>query len=107
MACEGVSEQASARVADRSGANQPRVVGKVIMYATHDLIAPVMPFEGDAPGNPFALRPIADVPWPGTAIAAGQPIMTVFASGDDAAECASRLSELEWEWAKRLGIAGG
>ena len=103
IACEGVGDRNGATVPVREKSGRPRMIAKLIMYASGDLVAPLMPFEGDAPSEPFALRPIADVPWPGTAIAAGQPLMTIFASGEDEAECRSRLSALEREWGERLG----
>ena len=52
--------------------------------------------------DPFAVPAIADVPWPGTAIAAGEPIMTMFTTGQDVRECEDRLVELETLWQNRL-----
>ena len=50
----------------------------------------------------FAVPAIADVPWPGTAIAAGEPVMTMFTKGEDICECADRLDELETFWHNKL-----
>ncbi|MGA9925823.1 MAG: hypothetical protein WBQ29_20685 [Isosphaeraceae bacterium] len=41
-------------------------------------------------------------PWPGTAIAAGEPIMTMFTKGEDVRECEARLDELETLWQNSL-----
>ncbi len=78
------------------------VIGKAILYASRALLAPEFAF--DDPSNPdlFSVAALADVPWPGSAIAVDEPIMTVFASGQDAEECEQRLAELEVSWRSRL-----
>ena len=73
-------------------------VGKAILYARHPLIAPDIPFPDDWQRDLFAVPAIADIPWPGTPIAAGEPIMTIFASGSDVAQCEARLDEMEAQW---------
>jgi predicted ATP-grasp superfamily ATP-dependent carboligase len=86
----------------RAEATKASIVGKAILYAQRNLVAPSI--EIDDPRSPdlFAVPAIADVPWPGTAIAAGEPIMTVFTTGQDVQECDDRLAELEMDWKNRL-----
>ncbi len=68
------------------------IIGKQIVYATRDLTAPRLEslFESDehTPGSPL----IADIPAPGSRIAAGWPICTVFAESPSVTECKARLS---------------
>ncbi len=68
------------------------IVGKQIVYATKDLTAPTLDhlFEADghAPESPL----IADIPAPGSRIAAGWPICTVFAEARSFAECLTHLA---------------
>ena len=66
-------------------------------------IAPEIAFGDDTGSDPFALRSIADVPWPGTRFAAGDPVMTLLAWGENVADCQSRLIDLERAWLRRLG----
>jgi len=78
------------------------VVGKAILYAQRNLVAPEIEIEDPRCRDPFAVPAIADVPWPGSAIAAGEPIMTMFTQGEDIRECEDRLDELETLWQNRL-----
>ena len=82
---------------------RPRIIAKLIVYATADLTAPEIAFGDDTGNDPFAFRSIADVPWPGTRFAAGEPVMTLFARGENVADCRSQMSDLEKEWLRRLG----
>ncbi len=59
------------------------------------MAAPEIEIDDPRRRDPFADPAIADVPWPGTAIAAGEPIMTMFTKGEDVRECEARLDELE------------
>jgi predicted ATP-grasp superfamily ATP-dependent carboligase len=77
---------------------KPSVVGKAILYAQRNLVAPEIEIDEPTHCGPFAVPAIADVPWPGTAIAAGEPIMTVFTTSQDARECEDRLVERETSW---------
>ena len=52
----------------------------------------------------FAVPSIADVPNAGTIIEANEPVMTVFASGEDFAICEARMIQKERYWIQRLGI---
>ena len=66
------------------------------------MVAPEIEIDDPRCRDLFTVPAIADVPWPGTAIAAGEPIMTLFTTGLDARECEARLAELESLWQKRL-----
>jgi uncharacterized protein len=107
LACEGVGVQESAAAAAPSIAERPTVIAKLIVYAPREMTAPEIAFGDDSGSDPFALRSIADVPWPGTQIAAGEPVMTLFARGANVADCRSRLGDLEQEWLRRLGAVDG
>ena len=58
-------------------------------------MAPEIEIDDSRCRDLFAVPAIADVPWPGTVIAAGEPIMTLFTTGHDVQECEDRLAELE------------
>jgi uncharacterized protein len=81
----------------------PRVIAKLVVYAPRELVAPEIAFDDDSPSDPFSMRPIADVPGPGSRFAPGDPVMTLLASGQDVADCRTRLNSLEQEWLRRLG----
>lgn len=69
----------------------PSIVGKQIVYATHDLTARSI----DAlirPADALELPLIADIPVSGTVIASGWPICTVFAETQSVAECRRLLA---------------
>jgi predicted ATP-grasp superfamily ATP-dependent carboligase len=74
------------------------VVGKAILYARRTFLVPDVPVPDLSCRTPFAIPEIADVPWPGTRIEAGQPVLTVFASGEDIATCETRLRFKEERW---------
>ncbi len=74
------------------------VVGKAVLYAQRSMVAPEIEIDDPRCRDSFAVPAIADVPWPGTAIAAGEPIMTMFTKGEDVRECEARLDELETLW---------
>jgi predicted ATP-grasp superfamily ATP-dependent carboligase len=64
--------------------------GKAVLYAPRDLIAPDWTARIAVPrggGEPRTWPTIADVPRPGCEIAAGTPVLTVFASAADETEC--------------------
>jgi predicted ATP-grasp superfamily ATP-dependent carboligase len=83
----------------------PPVIAKVIVRARRDFIAPAIDFDDDREtGNPIGLRAVADVPWPGTRFAAGDPVMTLQAWGENVSDCQSRLNDLERTWSERLGF---
>jgi len=78
------------------------VVGKAILYAHRSLVAPEIEIDDSRYRDIFAVPAIADVPWPGTPIAAGEPIMTIFTTGEDVRDCEARLDELETFWQNKL-----
>ncbi len=55
--------------------------GKLVLYATTDIIAPDLRGRAD----------VADVPTPGSLIPSGLPVCTVFGSGSSTAECLAEL----------------
>ena len=80
-----------------------RAIAKCVIYAPRRLVMP----EGihlDGAGDLFAVPSIADVPSAGTIVEPGEPIMTVFASGEDLANCQSQLIQHERYWSERLGL---
>jgi predicted ATP-grasp superfamily ATP-dependent carboligase len=78
-----------------------RVVGKMIFYAPRDLVTG--PLRGLANAWESEGWPgIADRPAPGTRIAAGHPVCTVFAEGADPAECLRGLRARIHEAASRI-----
>ena len=78
------------------------VLGKAIVFARRDVVigdtsawlpaVPVSPALPALPGPPAVPAP-RDIPRAGERIAAGQPVCTVFASGDGVAECHAALVE--------------
>lgn len=76
----------------------PRIVGKEILYAERSLVVPEIPWAAVNAHDPFAVPDIADVPWPGTEIRRGEPVMTVFAEGLDEEACLRRLAERSSCW---------
>jgi predicted ATP-grasp superfamily ATP-dependent carboligase len=80
------------------------VVGKAILYARRDLIAPSIALDNPRMREPYDVPEIADVPWPGTAFAAGQPILTVFAAAPNPDLCQMRLDQKLIEWSEKLDV---
>jgi len=78
------------------------VIGKAILYAQRNLVAPEIEIEDPRSRGLFSVPALADVPWPGTAIAAGEPIMTLFTTGQDVQESEVLLAEQESFWQNRL-----
>ncbi|VTU02627.1 atp-dependent carboligase : Uncharacterized protein OS=Candidatus Methylomirabilis oxyfera GN=DAMO_0096 PE=4 SV=1: ATP-grasp_3 [Gemmataceae bacterium] len=93
-----VVEHATGRAAFMVWQDQGRravpAVGKAIYYAPRDLSFPASgPWDADLamPFNPWRLPTFADVTAAGAVVPAGQPVITIFASGSSAAECRGRL----------------
>jgi len=89
VACGEGSVPAAALAAAAAGRG---VIGKAVVYArgrivVGDQLAGLMRATSAEPGPP----PIADVPHPGTEIQAGEPVVTVFASGQSLAEVEQHL----------------
>ena len=82
-----------------SGLRQPTTscVGKQIVYAVTDLIAPSLEQllaaePNDSPMRPLDAEPLlADIPIPNSPIAAGWPICTVFARAETVSACRALL----------------
>ena len=101
IACEGGHADAP----EPTIATKSRIVAKLILHASRELISPEISLPGGSATDPFGLREIADVPWPGTRFSPGDPVMTLLACGEDVADCQSRLIGLEREWTERLEFA--
>jgi predicted ATP-grasp superfamily ATP-dependent carboligase len=86
----------------RSDATMARVIAKWILYAPRRLVAPKITPEPNGLEHPLDGGIIADIPWPGSTIGPGEPIMTLITEGSDIAECWSRMIRLEQTWTKRL-----
>jgi predicted ATP-grasp superfamily ATP-dependent carboligase len=90
----------------RAAVPQRRVVAKLILCATRTFVAPEIAADEVESDDLFAVRPIADIPSPGTSFEPGDPVMTILAAAANRLDCWSRLSELEGIWMARLGMGG-
>jgi len=89
-------------------APRERVVGKEVLYADRAVVIPELPFREFSDVQPFVVPELADVPWPGTTIGRGEPIMTVLAEGRDEAACVAQLRDRVAHWSSFLaGPRGG
>jgi predicted ATP-grasp superfamily ATP-dependent carboligase len=104
-ACEGGEEPEGDPPA--IGLARPAVIAKRILYATRCVAVPEIAVDADPTGNRFAVPPIADIPQPGLRLEAGEPAMTLFATGADPAACRAQLARLERKWMTRLGFTTG
>ena len=85
-ALEGEGYQDKPPAAFPGATSESGVFGKAILWARRTVAL------GDT--RPWLARDdVRDVPSPGEEIRRGHPICTVFARGDDAAECRQRLME--------------
>jgi predicted ATP-grasp superfamily ATP-dependent carboligase len=74
----------------------PGVVGKAILFARNGISFPAIgPWRSALDGafDPWEVPACADIPAAGSIIEPGQPILSIFASGADEAECAACLHE--------------
>ena len=78
---------------DKRQATTTRFIGKQIIYATKDVIAPHLERLIDPEAHARESPLIADIPTPGTHIAAGWPICTVFAEAASVSECHRQLAK--------------
>ena len=100
---EGVCTASPARTSRRTPQMGPHtVVGKAILYARRSFVAPEIPVCDTASRDLFAIPEVADVPWPGTRIAVGEPVMSLLTSGPDVPTCEAQLRSLEEHWQRRL-----
>lgn len=74
-------------------ANSPRIVGKQIVFAAQDLIAPPLESLFERLGHTGESPLLADIPTPGTQIASGWPILTVLAEAECPEECRIVLTQ--------------
>jgi uncharacterized protein len=103
IACEASST--TAEVPFPADFSPSCVIAKWILYAPRQLVAPEIIPEENESTNFLAVRSIADIPWPGTCIEPGEPVMTLMATAPDLAACRSHMAGLLQIWTKRLGIA--
>ena len=103
-ACLGraVSSSGPTELANRR--RLPLVVGKAILYAVRSLAAPEIEVHEFQDRDPFAIPSHADIPCPGTPIAEGEPVMTVFATAEDVVSCEEKLKERTAFWERRLVV---
>lgn len=77
-------------VAPRPGVS--RIIGKAILFAADSCtLPPDGPWRDVPPFASWHLPSFADIPHPGEAIAAGKPILTIFAQAANLSECADNL----------------
>lgn len=81
-----------------------RCVGKLVLYAPYDLVAPDWSAWA-RPRSPWSVVPIRDIPMPGATIPAGQPVCSVLATGRDVGACRRRLLARARRWSDRLTAA--
>ena len=78
----------------KGGGGLGSCVGKAIYYTPHAMRFPDSgPWDADLAGafDPWRLPGFADIPEPGSAIEAGRPVLTFFATGSTPAEVRERL----------------
>jgi predicted ATP-grasp superfamily ATP-dependent carboligase len=92
-ACAG-SNAAAPTEGPRGGVGREGVLGKAVVYAPRDVIAPrgLLPETGGATSDPWRWPGIADVPRAGTRVPAGAPLLTVFARGAERRELPARAA---------------
>jgi uncharacterized protein len=88
----------------RTQPQRSRVIAKLIVHAPRRLVVPEIVPDENAGSDLFAVRSIADVPWPATCFEPGAPVFTLSATGANPRECQSRVRRLERAWIKRLGL---
>jgi len=103
-ACEG--DAGPGECPARTDLPRPLVIAKLILYASRTLTVPEIASDEHESDDLFAVRSIADIPWPGSRFEPGEPVMTLMASGENPAACRSQLIELERKWMSRLGMGG-
>jgi uncharacterized protein len=103
-ACEGGSNQDPGDALAGADSPRPPMIAKLTLYAQQRLIAPEIVADDNELNGPFAVRSIADVPWPGTCFECGDPVMTILAAGEDLTSCQERLGRLDARWRRRLGL---
>ncbi len=103
LACEGGGIPAPAPTPAIT--SRQCAVAKLVIHAPSEWTAAEIALGHTSWTNPFAPTAIADVPWPGTRFATGDPVMTLIARGESVAECQSRLADQEREWMERLRFA--
>jgi hypothetical protein len=86
-------------VPPEGGTANPPILGKIVLYAGCDLVAPdasrfvYRPASWREVDGPIdkSLSYLADIPLPGQPIARGQPVCTLYSRGRSAADCLAKL----------------
>jgi len=82
-------------------------VAKEVLYANAEVVFRGFPhLRPPSPAEPFRVPEAADLPVPGEWVAAGEPVLTVFASGPTPSEACRRLAARRRLWSARLGPVG-
>jgi uncharacterized protein len=103
-ACEGLRlEPAGELQGQRKW--RSRAAAKWIVYAPGRLVVPEIEVVPPATDGPDAFTAVADIPAPGAAIEAGEPVMTLLARDSDAGACRARLTRLRRSWSLQLGFS--
>ena len=76
------------------------VIGKAVLFAPRTLVV-TENLLSEAARAPFELPAAADLPVPGTEIAPGRPVLTVFARGDTEAACMEALKSSSEDFEQR------
>ena len=79
-----------------------RVVAKEVIFAEANTVFLGVPSEAHSIDDLFRVPEVADVPDEGTAISAGEPVLTVFAEGATAEEALELLDRRRGAWRDRL-----
>jgi predicted ATP-grasp superfamily ATP-dependent carboligase len=103
-ACEGVPAPIEALEEEPA---RSRVVARWIIYAPRRLVAPDPIARWAGMSEPDLIPTVADVPWPGTEFEAGDPVLTLLASGAGVGQCRANLLRLRRAWARRLELIEG
>ncbi|HWE38273.1 MAG TPA: ATP-grasp domain-containing protein [Isosphaeraceae bacterium] len=100
-ACDSTAPRAPIGLADGP---RPRVVGRAVVFAEGPCRFPEI--EGWKAPDPsrFEVPEVADVPQPGSKFEAGEPVLTVFATGHNLRDCEGRLGRTLARWRQHLII---
>jgi predicted ATP-grasp superfamily ATP-dependent carboligase len=101
-ACDFEPAERSRSSDSADGSLMSRVVGKTILYAEQAMVAPEIGPGTFLDRDPVAIPSEADIPWPGTHIAAGDPVMTIFALERSARACEHQLALRAADWNQRF-----
>jgi len=99
-ACDGIARESDFPVIGSKPTSA--VFGKLIVYARTRGVVPESLRLREEALDLYATNAIADVPWPGSAINTGEPVLTLLASAATAWECARELIRRERKLLRRM-----